>query len=64
MKLKGLISGAVAIALAASCLSFSAFADPNKKPLEIGFETGLERTDSDDYDFLDKPYDLNSGYYM
>lgn len=65
MKFKRLISGAAAVALAVSALSFSASADLTKKPLEIGFETGQERQDSDDYDFLTKPYSLNSGdYYM
>lgn len=65
MKFKRLISGAAAVALAVSSLSFSAFANPNAKPLEVGFETGQERNDSDEFDFLDKPYSLTSGdYYM
>lgn len=64
MKLKRLISGTLAIVLTSSTLSLSTYADINKKPLEIGFETGLERQDSDDYDFLDTPYSLDSGYYM
>lgn len=65
MKFKRLISGTAAIALAVSSLSFSAFANPDAKPGEIGFETGQERNDSDDFDFLDKPYSLTSGdYYM
>lgn len=65
MKFKRLISGAAAVALAVSSLSFSVSADLSKKPLEIGFETGQERQDSDDYDFLTKPYSVTSGdYYM
>lgn len=65
MKLKRLFSGALATALITSVLSFSTYADINKKPLEIGFETGKERWDSDNYDFLDKPYSLHDGnYYM
>ena len=65
MKFKRLISGAAAIALAVSSLSFSASADLSKKPLEIGFETGQERQDSDAFNFIKEPYSLTSGdYYM
>ncbi len=65
MKFKRLISGAAAAALIISSFSFSASADLSKKPGEIGFETGQERQDSDDYDFTDKPYSVTSGdYYM
>lgn len=65
MKFKRLISGAAAAAIVVSSLSFSASADLSKKPGEIGFETGQSRADSDDFDFMDKPYSLTSGdYYM
>lgn len=65
MKFKRLISGAAAAAIVLSSFSFSASANPNAKPFEIGFETGQSRMDSDDFDFLDKPYSLTSGdYYM
>ncbi len=65
MKFKRLISGAAAAAIVVSSFSFSASANPNAKPLEVGFETGQSRADSSDFDFLDKPYSLTSGdYYM
>ena len=65
MKFKRLISGVAAAALVVSSLSFSASANVNAKPLEVGFETAQERLDSDDYDFLKKPYTIAEGdYYM
>lgn len=65
MKFKRLISGAAAAAIVVSSFSFSASANPNAKPGEIGFETGQSRQDSDDYDFMQQPYSLTSGdYYM
>ena len=65
MKLRRLISGAAAAAIVVSSFSFSASANPNAKPGEIGFETGQSRMDSDDFDFMQQPYSLTSGdYYM
>lgn len=65
MKFKRLISGAAVAAIVVSSFSFSASANPNAKPGEIGFETGQSRMDSDDFDFMQQPYSLTSGdYYM
>lgn len=63
MKFKRLISGAAAAAIVVSSFSFSASANPNARPGEIGFETGQSRADSDDFDFMEQPYSLNSGDY-
>ena len=65
MKLKRLISGAAAVALVISSLSFSASADLSKRPGEVGYVPYGMRQDSDDFNFTDKPYSLTSGdYYM
>ncbi len=65
MIIKRLISNVTAVALVISALSFSASADINKKPLEIGFEIGQERQNANDFDFTVKPYSITTGdYYM
>ena len=65
MKLKRLFSGALVTVLITSTLSYSAFANINERKLQIGFQTGMESWDSNEFDFLDEPYSLTSGdYYM